>query len=78
MLKVIDAIDYATDHNVRVTDDFIRKGSKLKAFYVLDDINQVMITQCHKGSHRYRVNGETYTRARAIVVAVNYLRQNDY
>lgn len=78
MLKVIDAIDYATDHNVRVTDDFIRKGSKLKAFYVLDGINQVMITQCHKGSHRYRVNGEEYTRARAIVVAVNYLRQNDY
>lgn len=75
MLKVIDAIDYATDHNVRVTDDFIRKGSKLKAFYVLDGVNQVMITQCHKGSHRYRVNGEEYNRAQAIVTAVNYLKQ---
>lgn len=75
MLKVIDAIDYATDHNVRVTDDFIRKGSKLKAFYVLDGINQVMITQCHKGSRRYRVNGEEYNRAQAIVTAVNYLKQ---
>lgn len=75
MLKVIDAIDYATDHNVRVTDDFIRKGSKLKAFYVKDDINQVMITQCHKGSRRYRVNGEEYNRAQAIVKAVNYIKQ---
>lgn len=52
MLKVIDAIDYATDHNVWVTDDLIRKGAKLKAFYVLDGINQVMITQYHKGSRR--------------------------
>ena len=75
MLKVIDAIDYATDHNVRVTDDFIRKGAKLKAFYVLDGINQVMITQCHKGSRRYRLNGEEYSRAQAIVTAVNYLKQ---
>lgn len=75
MLTISDAIDYATDHNSRVTDNFIRKGSKLKAFYVGDGIDQVMITQTHKGSKLYRVNGETHTKAQAIVAAVNYLKQ---
>ncbi|WPK37646.1 hypothetical protein [Escherichia phage AV124] len=46
-----------------------------KAFYVMDGIIQVMITQCHKGARRYRVNGEEYSRAQAIISAVNYLKQ---
>lgn len=75
MLKIDDAITYATDHGCKVSDDFIRKGTRLKAFYVMDGIIQVMITQCHKGARRYHVNGEEYSRAQAIISAVNYLKQ---
>lgn len=76
MLKIDDAITYATDRGCKVSDIFKRKASGQKAFYVTaNDGCNIMITQASKGARLYSVGGEIelHNHAQAIIIAVNYL-----
>lgn len=74
MLKVIDAIDYATDHQCVVTDAIKLHFSKRLCFTVKKGSESIRVTQTDKNSRVWGIDGKTFNRARAIIHAVDILR----
>ncbi len=73
MLTINDAIDYATDHGVKVSDDYQSKVTGTRAMCLSDGFTQIEIRQWAKWSKRWEVEGieGTFTRAQAITRAVD-------
>lgn len=73
MITIISAIDYATDHRVRVSDEYRSKVSRTKAMSLADGFTHIEIRQLRDGSRSWLVEGspEIMTRANAIITGVN-------
>lgn len=69
------AIDYATDNGIRVSDDYMLKGTRLKAFNVASTFHCPVCQQVSPGSRRWSVEGLSgdFTRAEAIRAAVDHV-----
>lgn len=80
MITIINAIDYATDHGVIVTDGERLRGSRINAFQVAKrPLHSLQVKQTEPGSRRWIVEGlaGSYSKAAAIVEAVNQIRAMD-
>ncbi|MEI9553718.1 hypothetical protein [Enterobacter hormaechei] len=75
MLTIINAIDYATDHGVRVSEEYLSKVTRSKAVSLANTYIHVEIRQMGKGSRAWQVQDTagTFNRAGAIVEAVNQI-----
>lgn len=80
MVTIINAIDYATDHEMIVTDGDRLKGTRINAFHVAKrPLYSLQVKQTEPGSRRWMVEGlaGSYSKAAAIVEAVNQIRSLD-
>lgn len=56
MITIVNAIDYATDHGVRVSEEYLSKVSRTKAVSLANTYIHVEIRQLGKGSIVEAVN----------------------
>lgn len=78
MITVEKAIDYATDQGVRISDDFMVKGTGHKSFYVSDGTYYtVQVTQDAPRSRAWRVEGHPgrFTRSAAILQGIEDIKK---
>lgn len=77
MIKITDAIDYATDHGVRVSDDYMSKATRTKAVSLANTYFHIEIRQLGKGSKVWQVQDTpgVFNRATAIIEAVNQITE---
>lgn len=75
MITINDAIDYATDHGVRVSEEYQSKVTRTKAVSLANTYIHVEIRQLGKGSKVWQVQDTagTFNRAGAIIEAVNQI-----
>lgn len=75
MITIKDAIDYATDHGVRVSGEYQSKVTRKKAVSLSNTYIHVEIRQLGKGSKVWQVQDTagTFNRAGAIVETVNQI-----